>query len=134
MTSLYGILDSQPLRRSARLKQRNCNCTTVVRQRANAKVLYKSKPPTSQEGSINPSEEDEEQAPTPQRSVADRLDSGHFLVLESKPINHGPGPFGYCNNPKCTMLLDDQLRYPILSQYRFRLSATPLASRESDDR
>lgn len=78
-------------------------------------------------------EEDEKQAPTPQRSVANRLDSGHFLVLESRPFNQSPGPFGYCDNPKCPMLSDDQLQYPIQSQYRLRLSSTPLGCHESDD-
>ena len=134
MAPPYGTVDSQPLRRSPRLKQSNYNYTTVAPRRINAEVPNKSKTQTSQEDSIKSLEEDEKQAPTPQRSVANRLDSGHFLVLESRPFNQGPGPFGYCNNPKCPMLSDDQLQYPIQSQYRLRLSSTPLGCHESDDR
>ena len=134
MAPPYGTLDSQPLRRSARLNQSDCNYITVAPRIIDAEVLNRPNTQTPQEDSIKSLGEDEERAPTPQRSVADRLDSGHFLVLESKPFNQGPGPFGYCDNPKCPMLSDDQLQYPILSQYRLKLSSTPLGCHESDGR
>lgn len=116
-------------RRSPRLNK-NIGSQNVELLRINAKApksLNKSKTVTPQDEMAEAMQEDKKPVSSIQSSIADRLNSGHCLVLEAKRNEDGIGAFGYCESSKCPMYTDHNDRHPILSLYRLKLCQTPLS-------